>query len=323
MSHYFPKVDDLKGKAVDTTNLSVSEIERRATTSRVTLDEIQVEPPVVTTDVPKPKSTLGSLWDQIKSRRNDSNIIDETTKENITQEVAQPDVINTQSEVQPEITITEEVQPEITSSQVKTGFSALFDQIKSKRLEYGSPSPKISQVGLATTESPQMLSPLKSKPSISNLFDDTEALFGDDEDIITPQVIEGSSTSFVQENTANRSPGILSPEVINNIVIDPSWDIVETKITDKLVKINLKELTGQAESIHFITNHNHDFNYGIDVEAMRNIENNNKFYSFDWKSQISQHSIEKLGNIELKEIFVQDTSGNFHSIYKDNKFFNK
>lgn len=111
--------------------------------------------------------------------------------------------------------------------------------------------------------------------------------------------------------------------MIDNIVNDPSWDIVETKITDKLVKINLKELTGQSESIHFITNHNHDFNYGIDVEAIKNIENSNKFYSYDWKSQITEHSIEKLGNIELKEIFVQDTNGNFHSIYKDNKFFKK
>jgi hypothetical protein len=396
MSHYFPKVEDLKGKAVDTTNLSVSEIERRATSSRVTLDEIQVEPPVITTDVPKPNSTLGSLWDQIKSRRNeadiidgvrkeniivqevaqadvintqpevtksetpksglsglgdqiksrrnDSNIIDDTTKENITQEVAQSDVINTQSEVQPEITITQEEQPEITASQVKTGFDSLFDQIKSKRLEYGSPSPKISQVGLATTESPQMLSPLKSKPSLSNLFGDTEALFDDEEDIIAPQVVEGPSTSTITDNTRHRLRPSTSNYTLNRgdgadvafknkhwyesednpfyhwedrtIVVDPAWDKVTYDLKEGAIELDFKDLWHRTKEVHITSRHGHQITYKIDPDNIRyNLGSyaSPAKYAFDWAEKMKG-----LPNFDsstpLKEVFITDNSGKMHLI---------
>lgn len=114
--HYFPKID--KGKGIDLSNLSQSEIERRA--SNVQLENTQMEQSVETKVIEEqPKSVFGSLLDQIRQRRNDSNVIDDTNKENI-QETIQ--VENTQVE-QP---IIEEVKP-------KSIFGSLFDSIKSRR----------------------------------------------------------------------------------------------------------------------------------------------------------------------------------------------
>lgn len=173
-SHYFPKVEDLKGKSIDTTNLSVSEIERRATTSNIQIEETPTIPTessnviVDQTNVEQAAAPL-SFLDQIRSFNKKS-----LSKPKINKSEVQPEI----SVNQPEISVTQEdILPEIT--EVKTGISSLFDQIKSRRSVMGSPSPKISQLGLGNTESPQMLSPLKSKPSLSNLFDDTEALFDD------------------------------------------------------------------------------------------------------------------------------------------------
>jgi hypothetical protein len=70
---------------------------------------------------------------------------------------------------------------------VKSKFISLLPDINSKRLEYGSPS--VGNVGLPKGE----LSPLQglNNPSVSNLLDDTTALFDDEANVSDEQdVIE-------------------------------------------------------------------------------------------------------------------------------------
>jgi len=131
--------------------------------------------PEVPVSAPEVKPAMTSLLDQIKNFKKDSlsrNIDTPASSSDV--KVSQPDIIVS--------------APDITETEVKSGFTNLFENIKSKFDSSGSASPKITQVGLGSStpghDSPQLLSPLKSKPSISNLFDDTEALFDDDSDIV-------------------------------------------------------------------------------------------------------------------------------------------
>jgi hypothetical protein len=125
-----------------------------------------------------------SFLDVIKARRNDSDVVDGSVKESNINTITDSSKI-VEEAIKPDIVIS---APESTNIPVenKSTFNNLFDQIKSRRLET---SPKISQVGLGTSESPQLLSPLKTKTSITNLFDDTSALF-DDIDDKEPAVVE-------------------------------------------------------------------------------------------------------------------------------------
>jgi hypothetical protein len=238
MDHYFPKAD--KGKSIDTANLSPSEMERRgieATSSKVTESKTP------------PKTGFASLLDQIRKRRNDDYIIDTENKEsNLTSNIVQET---------PVINITE---PTVTQSEVKSGFASLFDQIRSKRVE----TPKLSQLGLKTSESPQLLSPLKTKSSFTNLFDDTADLFDTEniEDII-PQNEKYKSPILPEKLVNTRTPAkvreaIIDKEVIRtidapddvttpeNIIseIDDSWNIVKTAYGNNglLIQFNEKML---------------------------------------------------------------------------------
>jgi hypothetical protein len=56
-------------------------------------------------------------------------------------------------------------------------------------------SPQISQVGLTPR-----LSPLNTKPSISNLLDDTQALFDDDDEVIPVSNIDKGKAKEVDTN---------------------------------------------------------------------------------------------------------------------------
>jgi hypothetical protein len=236
LAPYFSKPD--KGKTIDLTNLSPSEIDRRGLSSNIA--EAPIEQPAVEVPIQQPKSMFGSLLDQIKSRRNDTNIIDDTHKEievevpevtpevpveqpktgisalldqiksfkkdslfeptNIVAEapeVSQPKVSANITPDAPDIAIT---QADVTETEVKSGFTNLFENIKSKINSPVSPSPKISQVGLTSgQDSPQLLSPLKSKQSISNLFDDTAGLFDDGDEI--EEVVSPSAPTNTPDNT--------------------------------------------------------------------------------------------------------------------------
>jgi hypothetical protein len=236
MDHYFPKSDE-KGKNVMSGEISNQEMERRASSSNVQLESSTI------TEPHKPKSLLGSLMDQIRARRNDSNVVDNDNKEtvikqeNVTRIKSQVEsqVVDTQPETVteslPEININQpentgiDLQPEIITEtkEVKTGLSALFNQIKSRRLEYGSTpnSPRISQLGLGSQE----LSPLKTKPSLTNLMADTDALFDDELENIV------DTAQSVTQNTPNVASSSRLPDEISN----SGSSVHEQEINDKLV----------------------------------------------------------------------------------------
>jgi hypothetical protein len=65
----------------------------------------------------------------------------------------------------------------------------------------------------------------------------------------------------------------------------------------------------------------HQFTYDVDRVAIDSNFDTDKFYNFDVKSQFSKHTIDQLGQPNVKEVFVRDRNGKFHSIFKDNKFF--
>lgn len=106
------------------------------------------------------------------------------------------DEINSNKEIKaelPQIKVDEETQsldssnssmnqlfpePKVTETEVKSGFNTLFDQIRSSPKESGTPN--ITQIGLnpGTPQlSSQPLSPLRAKPSLGDLFEDTANLF--------------------------------------------------------------------------------------------------------------------------------------------------
>lgn len=145
-------------------------------------------------------------------------------------------------------------------------------------------------------------SPIPQNPSVSNLFDDTMALFDDEPD---NTLIEDTP----QE--ANISQDSASTDVID------SWDKIKFNIWDKSKQVNIQfgELWRDVNSIHFATNDNH-----LIVEQIDNLGNDgNKTHSNDafvWDRRTTSDF-----NSELKEIIIKDLSGKTHSIYRNDKFF--
>jgi hypothetical protein len=149
-----------------------------------------------------------SLLDAIKSRRNDTYVIDEHNKE-----LPEIDISSASN------SSIEELLPEQVS---KTGFSALFDAIKSKRDDSNVVgSPNVQDVGLTPIlekvkglfKTPKLESKpleilnkgksvdntLQNKPSISNLLDDTNALFDDELNNI-PNISDNIDNSTIDNN---------------------------------------------------------------------------------------------------------------------------
>jgi hypothetical protein len=138
-----------------------------------------------------------SLLDQIKTRRNDNYVIDEHNKE--LPEIDISSASNSNESI-------EHIMPEQVS---KTGFNALFDQIRSKRDDSNVvSSPNIQQVGLTPIldKIKGLFTPktetktLDNKPSFNNLLEDTNALFDDDLDNITTNLTEKIDNTTIDSN---------------------------------------------------------------------------------------------------------------------------
>jgi len=97
-------------------------------------------------------------------------------------------------------------KPEVGQEEVKSRFSNLFGQINSRRDDSNVVgSPNISQIGLQP--SPSRLSPLNTKPSISNLLEDTQALFDDDDEILpTSQINKGKNREIAMDEDLSSVP---------------------------------------------------------------------------------------------------------------------
>jgi hypothetical protein len=116
--------------------------------------------------------------------------------------------------------------PEVTQTEVKSKspFDSLFSDINSRRLEYGTP--KISQLGLGpSTSQTQTLSPLKTKPSIGDLFEDTQGLFDNDED-------DGKENNSQQNIHTHPYPDIIDSNR-SNVIVRPTNDATLITFNDK------------------------------------------------------------------------------------------
>ena len=196
---------------------------------------------------------------------------------------------------------------EVTETEVKTGFNALFDQIKKRRDESNVvASPSITHLGLGVQDSPKVLSPLQHKPSFGNMFEDTMNLFDGDED----------DNVQITQPEVNPQPINIPQEEITSELINV-WDKITFEDNDKGTKIHFDDLWKNVESIHFSTNNGHLKSYDLDLSAFNpNPDTTNIFHIFKWKEEIG-NTIFPNPTI-LKEIIIKDLQGNVHSIYKVN-----
>jgi hypothetical protein len=182
----------------------------------------------------------------------------------------------------------------------KSGINALWDAIKARRDDSNVvTSPNIAQVGLQTPIHERLDvtpkgSPLIKQPSISNLLEDTNALFDLDDDDVTPlkPVVEES---------------IISP-------LDIDWDLVAPNILDDAkVEIDFKDIWRITDTIIITTNKNHDIEYKFDDTNLGSL--GSKTVIFDLKDKISTIKTH-FPDIKIREIIIEDTGHKRHSIFK-------
>jgi hypothetical protein len=171
---------------------------------------------------------------------------------------------------------------DLTEDEIKSGFRTINDNISDKQ-SVGSPN--LSQLGLNTTAGPSRLSPLSmNRPSLSNLREDTDALF---------------------DNSDNPSP---------------IWDKVEVKnnmaylLSDNSVEIDFKELWNRAKTILIITNDNQKVEYQFNSNSDRDL-----VQTFNWGSGVNLEIHEGL-TTELKEVIIIDLDNNPHSVYENPQY---
>ena len=247
-----------------------------------------------------------SLLDAIKSRRNDSHVIDEFNKE-------LPEIdINSASNSNSSI---ENILPEQVS---KPKFNALFDAIKAKRDDSNVvESPGVSNIGLTPildkikglfspkTESKPLDvlnkgksvdNTLDNKPSISNLLDDTNALF-DDLDTDIP-------INIVDNNIDNN--------YVKNIWSNVEWDNRYLTILDNTsLNVNLNDIWQIVKNIHITTNENHYITYKFEDLNFNSL--NDKIVKLDILDRLPK-ILNDFPNTKVNSVIIEDLNGNYNTI---------
>jgi hypothetical protein len=186
---------------------------------------------------------------------------------------------------------------EVTPEEIQTGFNALINKIDANITN----SPNIAQVGLA---GPSKLSPLlQTKPSISNLLDDTVALFNDSDEDVIEVIPEVSNPSTEIE---------LTSPVWNNVKVNKSSGL---SLSDDKVEINFGDLWNRAKTIRIITNDNQIVDYPFDTSVDKNAG-----HSIIWGIDVKHEYTEGLMT-DLKEVVVIDLNNIPHQVYKNMYYF--
>lgn len=198
----------------------------------------------------------------------------------------------------------EEVTPTVESQaeSSKSRFINLFESIKSQRDDSNVvSSPKVSQLGLQTPIHERLDvtpkgSPLIKKPSLSNLLEDTNALFSDDD-------------SVPLETTIEESENLISPVSID-------WNSVTPNIIDGVkTEIDFKDIWRILDSIHFVTTDGHKISYSFEETHLGSLGSKTISFNLDDKSNISK----SFPDSKILDIIIEDTSHQNHSIFKLNK----
>lgn len=287
----------------------------------------------------KPKYTFANLLDSIRKRRDDShvvgspsnnisNLVDNadnlddtelleavkgTLKENVGLKL---DITDVKPQVSPQDLPKIEVdssnssmeqyfpKPVVGSEDVKSGFSNLFGQINSRRNDSDVVgSPNISQIGLQPSSS--RLSPLNTKPSISNLLEDTQALFDDDDDELITSTVDKGKAKEVDEN------------LLSNI--SDSWDKVETNVQygdypyNIIVDLKYDDLWTRISKYRFVMNTGQI----IDYDYVANNDLRSRSFDLSSRIELNNNSI-----VDLKEIIVLDLNHRGNSVWKNSKYSN-
>lgn len=303
------------------------------------IEQTELESQEVTLQTVQPKSTFGNLFDSIRKRRDDSHVIgspsnkisnlidnadnlDDTellqaVKGTLKEQVGlKLDITKSPDKTSPvdlpKIDIDSSnssmeqyfPKPDVTPQDASSSFTNLFSQINTRRDDSNVVgSPQIGQLGLQ----PSRLSPLHTKPSISNLLEDTQALFDDDDDdLITSTVDKGKGKEIpVSED--------LSSVPIND------WDKVETTVkygdspTDIIVDLKYEDLWTRISSYRFIMNTGQVIDFGYHTYGSLPER------SFDLSSRIET---DNNSLIELKEIIIIDLNNRGNSVWKNSKYSN-
>jgi len=262
-----------------------------------------------------------NLLEQIRARRNEKDIIDDVNKElpqievntgsssdnsidhylpnqeqNIsTQENPNVNIpSNSQNISNPEIPIEniQDTNQDITNTS-QVGLTPILERVK------GLFTPKIENKTLS------------NKPSISNLLEDTNALFDDiDSDPIDTNIIDPSNNP----ETSNIAEASTS---IGDII----WEKVSVVTDDNLkrVKIKFDETWRATKTIHFATSNNHTFSIEFDtvwLESARDSDNKLHYHkTINWAKYIGDDSPFN-NQTKIKEIIIEDLNNHNHSIYK-------
>jgi len=303
------------------------------------IEQTELESQDVIVQPVKPKYTFANLLDSIRARRDDSHVIGSpsnnisnlvdnadnlddtelleavkgTLKENVGLKL---DITDAKPQVSPQDLPKIEVdssnssmeqyfpKPVVGSEDVKSRFSNLFGQINNRRNDSDVVgSPNISQIGLQPSST--RLSPLNTKPSISNLLEDTQALFDDDDDDLITSTVDKGKAKEVDDNFLSN--------------ISDSWDKVETNVQygdypyNIIVDLKYDDLWTRISKYRFVMNTGQIIDY--DYVASNDLRSR----SFDLSSRIelNNNSI-----VDLKEIIVLDLNHRGNSVWKNSKYSN-
>lgn len=70
-----------------------------------------------------------------------------------------------------------------------------------------------------------------------------------------------------------------------------------------------------------MTNQNHLAEWTVDPDFISNYNpNKTPVVSLNWKEGFKDTILNQFPDTQLKEIFIMDDNGNYHSIFKDNRF---
>lgn len=148
---------------------------------------------------------------------------------------------------------------------------------------------------------------MNTKPSISNLLDDTTALFDDDDDDII------QSSSNIDKGKAKEIDTTILSDVVN------PWDNVKTNIqygdspNNITVDLEYGELWARISQYKFILTNDQeiifDYNFNGDVAARNR--------TFDLTNLINTSE-----EVDIKKIILTDLNHSANTVWKNTKFFN-
>jgi hypothetical protein len=321
------------------------------------IQEVWSDDVVQTETVEQPKSGFNALLEQIKARRDDSNVIGSPN-------VQQPEikVDSASSSMDHYFPKSENV---ISQDAAKSSFTNLFKDIKSQRKEYGTPVIENSTLEntveqVVKTENKSVFKSLLEqindrrndtdvienvassskvevpKSPLSNILDTVKGLF-------TPKsepksIPKQPSNSNLYEDTAalfddelvpdnNQAPQqevqtqVKTEEVDINSNIINSWDKVNIDINDGSVKIEFGDMWRYCTKVHFATNNNHLLTYDFDPILLNSTQMDKSHITetFNLKENLNFNN---LGiKTEIREILMTDLEGRYISVYKNDKFF--